>query len=92
MPAYTLIFVNVFSRIPAKVDSALPRALLILSHPSYGLHPKDPLEVDTVSFGCCIAGFTIMMFGFLRKMTRKMMVVEAFVLFFNVTLELNGGI
>ena len=33
-----------------------------------------------------------MMFGLLRKMKRKMMVVEAFVLFFSVTTELNGGI
>ena len=32
-----------------------------------------------------------MMFGLLRKMRREMMVVEAFVLFFPVTLELNGG-
>ena len=32
-----------------------------------------------------------MMFGLLRKTKRKMMVVEAFVLFFPVTLELNGG-
>ena len=32
-----------------------------------------------------------MMFGLLRNMKRKTMVVEAFVLFFPVTLELNGG-
>ena len=32
-----------------------------------------------------------MMFGLLRKMKRKMIVDEAFVLFFIVTLELNGG-
>ena len=32
-----------------------------------------------------------MMFGLLRKTKRKMMVVEAFVLFFPVTLELSGG-
>ena len=31
-----------------------------------------------------------MMFGFLRKMKSKIMVVETFVLFFTVTLELNG--
>ena len=33
-----------------------------------------------------------MMFIFLQKMKRKMMVAEAFVLFFPVTLEVNGGI
>ena len=32
-----------------------------------------------------------MMFGFLKKMKRKMMSDEAFVLFFPVTLETNGG-
>ena len=32
-----------------------------------------------------------MMFGFMRKMNRKMMVVEEFVLFFPVAPELNGG-
>ena len=32
-----------------------------------------------------------MMFGLLRKMKRKVMVVEAFVLFSPVTPELNGG-
>ena len=32
-----------------------------------------------------------MMFGLQRKMKRKMMVVEAFVLFFPATPELNGG-
>ena len=32
-----------------------------------------------------------MMFGLLRKMKRKMMVAESFVLFFPVTLEINGG-
>ena len=33
-----------------------------------------------------------MIFGLLRKTQRKMMFAEAFVLFFLVTLELNGGI
>ena len=32
-----------------------------------------------------------MMFGLLRKMKRKMMVVEAFLVFYPVTPELNGG-
>ena len=32
-----------------------------------------------------------MMFGLMGKMKRKIMVVEAFVLFFPVKLELNGG-
>ena len=32
-----------------------------------------------------------MMFGLLRKIKRKMMVAEAFVLFFPVTSELDGG-
>ena len=32
-----------------------------------------------------------MMFGLLRKMKKKMMVAEAFFLFFPVTLEINGG-
>ena len=56
------------------------------------MHPKDPLEVDTVPFGRCIAGVTTMMYCLLRKTKRKMMVVEAFVLFFPVEPELNGGI
>ena len=73
------------------VDSEFPRALLIISPPSYDLHPEDPLEVDTVTFGFCIEGVTIMMFGLLRKMRRKMVVVAALVLFFTVALELNGG-
>ena len=47
--------------------------------------------IDTVPFGCCIVGVTRMMFGFLRKIKWKMMVAEAFVLFFPVILELNGG-
>ena len=62
-----------------------------LPPPSYDLHPKDPLEVDTVTFGCCIAGVTIIMFGFLKNIQSKIMVVEAFVLFFPVASELNGG-
>ena len=83
-----------FFRIPAQVDSEFPRALLILlspPHPSYELHPEDPLEVDNVPFEFCIAGFTRILFGSMRKMKREMMVVEAFVLFFPVTIELNGG-
>ena len=32
-----------------------------------------------------------MIFGFLRKTKKKIVVAEAFVLFFPVTLELNGG-
>ena len=79
-----------FFKIPAKIYSAFPRALLIPTPPSYELHAEYPLEVDTVPFGRYITGFTRMMYGFLRKMKRKMMVKEAFVLFFPVTLELNG--
>ena len=63
MPAYDSIFVNAFPRIPAKVYSAFPRALLIFSPPSYEVHPEDPLEVDTVPFGFWIAGVNRMMFG-----------------------------
>ena len=36
-------------------------------------------------------GVTRMMFRFLRKMKRKMTVAEVFVLFFPITLEINGG-
>ena len=79
-------------KIPAKLDSAFPRALMVISAPpSYELHPKDPLEFYTVTFGHFIAGVTRMIFGLLSKMKRKMIVVEAFVLFFSVTPELNGG-
>ena len=92
MPAYASILVNVFPRIPAKVGSAFPRALLILPPPSHEFHPKEPLEVDTVPFECSIAGITRMVFSFMRNMKSKMMVAEAFVLFFTVTLEINGGI
>ena len=59
--------------------------------PYYELHTEDPLEVDTVPFGFFIEGVTTMMFGLMRKIKSKMMVAEAFVLFFPVTLELNGG-
>ena len=45
------------------------------------MHTEYPLEIDTVPIGHCIAGVTIIMFGFLRKMKSKTMVVEAFVLF-----------
>ena len=55
------------------------------------MHPEDPLEVDTAPFGCCISGVIRRIFGLLRKMKSKMMVAEAFVLFFPVALELNGG-
>ena len=65
--------------------------MVISAPPSYELHPKDPLEFDTVTFGHFIAGVTRMIFGLLSKMKRKMIVVEAFVLFFSVTPELNGG-
>ena len=44
--------------------------------------PNTHIEVDTVPFGCWIAGVTIMMFVLLRKTKRKMMVAEEFVLFF----------
>ena len=50
--------------------------------------PNTHIEVDTVPFGCCIAGVTIMMFVLLRKTKRKMMVAEEFVLFF--LLHLNS--
>ena len=62
-----------------------------LPPPSYELHPKDALEVGTVPFGRCVAGFTRMMYFFLRKNKMKMMVSRAFVLLFPGTTELNGG-
>ena len=77
-------------RIPAKLDSVFPRALLTPPPLFYELYPEKPLEVDTVKFECGIAGVIIMMFGFLRNMKREMMVFEAFFVFFTVTLELNG--
>ena len=49
------------------------------------------MKVNRVTFECIVARVTRMMFSFLRKMKRKMMVAEAFVLFFPVTLEINGG-
>ena len=91
MPAYASIFVNIFFRIPAKVDSEFSRDFWFSPPPFCDLHPEDTLEVDTVPFGCCIVGVARMMFGFLRKTKRKMMVVEEFVLFFPVAPELNGG-
>ena len=81
-----------FFRISFKVDSAFSRYLLILSPPSsHYLHPEDPLEFYTVAFGCCITGVTRMMFGLLSNIKSKVMVAEAFFLFFPVTPELNGG-
>ena len=90
MIQYIYIYIYIF-RIHAKVDSELPRALLILSPPYYEPHTEDPLEVDNVQFECFIAGLTRMMLGLLMKTKRKVMVDEAFVLFSPVTLELNGG-
>ena len=55
------------------------------------MYPEEPLEVDTVSFVCCIALVTRMVFGFLRKMKRKIIVSEGFVLVFPVAPEINGG-
>ena len=55
------------------------------------MHPNDSLEVDTVPFEFYIVGLTRMMFGLLRNMKREIMVAEAFVLFFPVALEINGG-
>ena len=55
------------------------------------MYPEDPLELDTVAFGRCIAGVARMMFGLLRKMKSKMMVAEEFFMFSPVTLELNSG-
>ena len=80
VPTYASILVNVFF-IPAKVDSAFPRYLLILYPTLYELHPKDRLEVDTVPFGCYIAGLYGMIYGLLRKSKRNIMVSEAFVFF-----------
>ena len=71
-------------RIPkSSVDSLPP--------PSYDLQPKYPLEIDTVTFVICIARVIRMMYCLLSNTKRKMMVAEAFVLFFPVTPELNGG-
>ena len=63
-----------------------------ISPPSYELHPEDPLKVNGVPFDCSVAGLTIMVFSFLWKMKRKIMVAEAFVLFLSVTIGINGGI
>ena len=90
MPACASIFVNVFFRISAKVFSAFPKYLLT-PPPSYEMHPKDPFEVDTVPFEFCIAGVNRMMSGLLRKMKKKRMAADAFVLFFPVGPEFNGG-
>ena len=49
------------------------------------------MKVNLVPYEWSVAGLTGMIFGLLRKTKRKMMVAEAFVLFFLVTLELNGG-
>ena len=50
------------------------------------------MKVNLVPYECSVAGLTRIIFGLLRKMKSKMMVVEAFVLFLLVALELNGGI
>ena len=89
MPVYASIFLNNFL-IPDNIYSAFPRVLLTPPL-SYELHSEDRLEVDTVPFVCFIAGVNRMMFGFLGKMKREIMVVEAFVLFFPVAHELNCG-
>ena len=91
IPVYASIFA-IFLKIPAKVDSEFPRALLINPPPpSYELHSIDPLKVGSVPFECCIAGLTRMVLVLLKNMKRKIMVAEAFVFFFPVTLEINGG-
>ena len=56
------------------------------------MNPEDQLEFDTVPFGLCIVGVTIMTSGLLRRRKRKMMVAEVFILFFPVAPELNGTI
>ena len=58
--------------------------------PLYEIHPEDPFEFDTVTFGRCIAGVNRMMFGFHRNMKRKIMDDETFFLLFTVTPEING--
>ena len=91
MPVYASIFVNVSPQIPEKYIQH-PQELCWFSPLLYHkLYPKDPLEVDNVPFGLCIAGVTRMMFVFLRKTKRKMVVAEEFVLFFPFTPEINGG-
>ena len=62
-----------------------------LSPPYYELHIKEPLAVDTVPLGRCIAGVARIMIGLLRKAKKKIMVAETFVLFSPVTPEINGG-
>ena len=52
---------------------------------------SSTLEVDRVPYECSVVGLSRMMFDLLRKMKREMMVAEAFVLFFPVTIEINGG-
>ena len=56
------------------------------------MHPENLLEVGTVPFECYIGGVTRIMLGLLRNMKRKMMVVEAFVLFFSMSISehING--
>ena len=91
MPAYASIFIFFFLN-PCQGRFVTPKSFVDPPPlPSYAIHTKNSLEDDTVPFGCCILGVTRMMFGFLKKMKRKMMFVEAFVLFPPVTLELNGG-
>ena len=92
MPASASMFGKVFFGIPSTVDSASPRALLILPPPpSDDLHTKEPLKVYAISLGRPIAEIPRMIYCLLRSMKSKLMAEEAFVMFFPVTLEINGG-
>ena len=55
MPAYASIFVKKIN--PFRGRFSIPKSFVdSIPPPSYELHPEDPLEVDTVPFGCCIEG------------------------------------
>ena len=83
-------FCESFFRITAKEDLELPRALWVLSTPTYKFHPKDPLEVDAIPLGCLIAEFARIMSALLRNKKRKIMVGVEFVLFFFTEIA-HGG-
>ena len=92
MPASASMFGKVFVWNPFHGRFSIPKSFVdSLSPPSDDLHPKEPLKVYAITLARPIAEIPRMIYCLLRSMKIKLMVEEAFVMFFPVTLEINGG-
>ena len=72
MPSFDSILWVYFN--PDKEDLVCPIYLLVLSPPTYKLHPKGPLEVDDIPYGGIIVYVPIIMLGFLSTMVSKLII------------------